>query len=159
MEKVIQASLKSNTQIAYVGYRNVAAYYEITLRGIPAGEIMGEIQQNYFKKTTKELLEQHLLDDAKFLYMAIDKQYPASNNLRDIRSLQAVDDTNVIAGQIYGAQLAHIADKKYAKFIKKEFTANAQEYVTSFTNGILFPGEIHVQEQASYFDSIKASSP
>jgi len=158
MEKVIQASLKSNTQIAYVGYRNVAAYYEITLRGIPAGEIMGEIQQNYFKKTTKELLEPHSLDDAKFLYMTIDKQYPASNNLRDIRSLQAVDDTNVIAGQIYGAQLAHIADKKYAKFIKKEFTANAQEYVTSFTNGILFPGEIHVQEQASYFDSIKGFS-
>jgi len=141
--------------IVYTGFIDVAVEFDLTLQGVPTGEIMDEAQQIFFEKQVRNFLTSSLYDGGQVLDVEITEQAPLSSR----RGLQRLGDERRVADnrEIFGMQLAYISEIGFRENIERAFLNHQDDFLSGVAFGLLLPGEVAEGVEKQFFTSLSSA--
>jgi hypothetical protein len=160
IENVMKETI-GRKNIVYIGYQDVAADFELTLRGVPAGVTMDLAQQKYFSDTSQGFLGDSIYTGAQVLKVQISEQIPLQSRreLQHIREGRHLQDTNGslrITGTILGAQVAYYSSEAFANTLGDTVRSSQEELLTSLSFRALLPGDVAEKGRPLFFSGISS---
>lgn len=142
----------------YVGLTSVAAKYELSLNGVPSGEEMDTIQQNYLIDTIERRLANEISSFGTIYNIEIQKQ--EVGNLKNLRWLEELDSTgtNSIHGIVRGALYSTLQTKEFPFAIDAAVAKSDQVLIAMLSLGSILPGPINEGRRYIYFQNITSVS-
>jgi hypothetical protein len=160
IDNVIKETIGRNN-IIYIGYQDVAADFELTLRGVPAGVTMDLVQQKHFSDTSQGFLGDTIYTGAQVLEVQISEQIPLQNRRelqhpRESRYLQDTDGSLRIAGTILGVQLAYYSNEDFTNTLWDTVISHQNDLLTSLSFQALLPGGVAEEGRPLFFSGISS---
>jgi hypothetical protein len=126
-------------KVLYVGQRDVAANFGITLNGAPQGETMNTVQQQYFADVTVDFLSAS--SSGRVLDLQIDKQIDNDGSIQ-------------VVGRLLGASYRPAA--AFANELEAAFREGQDVYVQKLVQGRLRPNAINEIGGIEFFEGISS---
>jgi hypothetical protein len=127
-----------DVQVRYIGPRDVAAKYVITLNGVPKGATMNTVQQQYFTDVTVDFLS----------------AFSSGNSVLDLQVDEQVDNNGSIqvVGKLLGASYRPAAT--YVNGLESAFREGRETYIKKLFLDKLRPHAINDIGGTGFFDGI-----
>jgi hypothetical protein len=147
--------------ILYIGYQDVAADFELTLRGVPVGVTMDLVQQKHFSDISQGFLGETIYTGAQILEVQILEQIPLQNrrelqHLREDRHLLDTNGSLRIAGTILSVQLAYYSNEAFSNTLRDIVISHQKELLTSLSFEALLPGDVAEEGRPLFFSGISS---
>jgi hypothetical protein len=130
----------SGVQVLYVGPRDVAATFGIVLGGVPQGETMDAVQQEYFADVTLDFLSGNSGGD-RVLDLQIDEQINNGGSIQVLGKLLGVSNQPVAA---------------FANGLESSFREGQESYVQRLIFDSLRPNAINKNGGIEFFEGISS---
>jgi len=167
-----------DAELFYVGQAQVSSDFILTLRNVPEGVLMDDVQKRYFESITEQYLQMpSVMNEANALVVHIENQESlASTGLRGRRrrrnrqraltswvaagaasrilQLQQNGGDLRVSGRVYGTHRAGLADANFVYELQQALSANHPSYLAEVKMGLIRPGLINENDEYLYFAGI-----
>jgi hypothetical protein len=155
--KIIQGlkdSMSIDIKVANIGIDSATTQLQVTIRGVPFGQIIDDVQIRYIEDTTKLFLDRFTGNMAVFSVDVIAKN--ERNQNQKLRRLPSVENTGIadMTMIVDGAYPVSMTKSDFTKAIDSAFKGQMDVYLSLLKQNGIRPGEISNDGRIEYFQGI-----
>ena len=157
-----QYSMSPDTEVIYIGHKDVAADFSMLVRNIPRGQTMSATQSEYLSQVMGNYLNSTLSSDSRALSVVIRAQL-AVKNARQLtkgrqtfrRRLMDVGLGDVqVTGRIYGLQRSFLKGDQFLQELSTALVDQKDSILVAMRQQLMLPSEINRDDSYSYFENV-----